>query len=116
MLLVFQYGSNTNVERLNSPKRLDGAASDRGRAETMDEYDLAFNVWSQGNGCAASDLRPATGTGRRAWGVLYETTEAGLAKLRAIEGKLYEEKTIRIRDNTGAEVEATTFTVKPDAR
>ena len=53
---------------------------------------------------------------RHAWGVLYETTEAGLARLSAIEGKLYEEKTIHICDNAGAEVEAITFTVKPDAK
>src|ERR1035437_9442470 len=35
---AFQYGSNTNAERLNSPQRLDRAAIDRGRAETVDEY------------------------------------------------------------------------------
>ena len=96
-----------------------------GRAETIDEYDLAFDVWSQENACAASDLVPASGTGRHARGVLYDVPPDrirgrnrpdGKKTMEEIEGKLYEEKTIRIRDNAGAEVEATTFTVRPDAR
>jgi hypothetical protein len=125
MPLLFQYGSNTNAERLNEPKRLGGAATDRGRAETIDEYDLAFDVWSQGNNCAASDLIPALGTGRHAWGVLYDVPadrirgrnrSDGKKTMEEIEGNLYEETTIHICDNAGVEVEATTFTVKPDAK
>ncbi len=57
--LLFQYGSNCNAERLNNPDRLNSAATNPTRAETIEEYDLAFYVWSQGNGCAASDLVPA---------------------------------------------------------
>jgi hypothetical protein len=48
MPLLFQYDSNTNRARLNDKMRLDGAAEDLGRAETVDEYDLAFDVWSGG--------------------------------------------------------------------
>jgi cation transport regulator ChaC len=113
MPLLFQYGSNTNAERLAS--RI-GDVDDRGRAETIEEYDLAFNVWSQSNGCAAGDLVPAPRTGHHAWGVLYRITEAGLIKLRKIEGKLYEEKTISVRDEAGEEVEAVTFLVIPAER
>jgi hypothetical protein len=64
MPLLFQYGSNTDAARLNDKTRLAGAAEDVGRAETVDEYDLAFDVWSGGNGCAASDLVLVPGTGR----------------------------------------------------
>jgi AIG2 family protein len=35
--------------------------------------------------------------------------------MEEIEGKLYKEKTIRLRNNTGTEPEAITFTVKSDA-
>lgn len=63
MPLLFQYGSNCDTTRLNSPERLAGAAEDLGWAETIEEYDLAFDVWSGGNKCAASDLVPAPGTG-----------------------------------------------------
>jgi hypothetical protein len=114
MPLIFQYGSNCNAARLNDKTRLDGAAEDRGRAQTIDEFDLRFDVWSQGNGCAASDLVPARGTGRHAWGVLYQLSDAGLEKLRKIEGKLYQEVPIRVRDMGGNEVEepVTTFVVR----
>jgi hypothetical protein len=65
MHLIFQSGSNTDAARLNSAERLDGAAEDRGLAQTVGEYDTFFDVWSQRNGCAASDLiKPETG-GRR---------------------------------------------------
>ena len=56
MPLIFQYGSNCDTERLNSPERLAGAAIERGRAQSMDEYEIEFDVWSNGNGCAAADL------------------------------------------------------------
>ena len=97
-----------------------------GRAQTIDEFDLAFDVWSQGNGCTASDLLPAPGTGRHAWGVLFEipadriggrNRPDGLKTLEEIEGPRYEALTIRVRDIAGNEVEnVTTFLVKSDAR
>jgi hypothetical protein len=113
MPLIFQYGSNCNTGRLNAPERLAGAAEDRGRAQTIDEFDLRFDVWSQGNGCAASDLVPARGTGQHAWGVLYEVPADrirgrrtdGQKTLMQIEGRLYEEKPVRVRDKDGHEVE-----------
>jgi len=70
MLLIFQYGSNCSAARLNAPKGLAGAAGDTGRVITIDECRIAFQVWSQGNGCAAADLVQTAG--RHAWGVLYK--------------------------------------------
>jgi len=124
MPLLFQYGSNCNAERLKDKTRLGDDATDRGRAETVAEYNIAFDIWSQGNGCAASDLVPASGTGRHAWGVLYDVPADrirgrnrpdGKKTMEEIEGKLYGEKTIRIRDNAGVEQEAITFAAIPDA-
>jgi hypothetical protein len=126
MPLLFQYGSNCLTARLNSPHRLNGSAVVQGRAQTVDEYDLAFDVWSQTNGCAASNLIPAPGTGRHAWGVLYEVPADlirgknrpdGRRTLEEIEGRRYEELPIRVRDREGNEVEnVTTFLVKSNER
>ncbi len=125
MPLIFQYGSNTDGERLNSAGRLDGAAEDRGRAVTLDEYEIAFDVWSNGNDCAASDLVEVPGSRRHAWGVLFEVPEnrlfehkarAGERTLERIEGRRYRPQPIRVQDLTGREVEATTFLVKPAER
>ena len=54
-MLVFQYGSNCSTARLNSHDRLRGDAVALGRAD-LDGYQLAFDVWSDGNNCAASDI------------------------------------------------------------
>jgi len=70
MPLVFQYGSNTSVVRLNSPKRLNGDARVVGPAYTSDKYELDFTVWSKTNNCAAADIVPAGNT--HIWGVVYE--------------------------------------------
>jgi len=116
MPVIFQYGSNCDSDRLNSPARLSGGAKDLGCAETIGEYEMAFNKWSQGNGCAAADLMPASAAGRHAWGVLYNVSEEGLKKLAEIEGRSYEPKIFRVRNEAGEEVDATTFVVKERAR
>src|SRR3984957_6631545 len=103
---VFQYGSNCDAERLNAPARLAGDAHDLGRAETIEEFDIAFDVWSQTNGCAASNLIRVPGSGRRVWGILFEIPAVlvrgrrtdGRKTLAQIEGPRYEEKQIRIRN------------------
>jgi hypothetical protein len=105
MPLVFQYGSNTDAARLQ--QRL-GEVEDLGRVRTVKECDIAFNVWSQSNGCAASNLMIVPGTGQHAWGVLYGLTYEQFAKLKVVEGKRYEPKTIRVRKATDEEVDATT--------
>lgn len=65
--------------------------------------------------CAAADLIPAPGSGHFAWGVLYETSQEGLKRLREVEGSSYEEKRIRVQTLAGEE-EATTFLVKSAKR
>ena len=84
MPLVFQFGSNCTKGRLNGPNRLNGRAEDLGRAETTGEYDIAFDVYSETNGCAASDHVPIPA--QKAWGVLFKLSEKGLEKLKESEG------------------------------
>src|SRR5712692_11543821 len=113
MPFIFQYGSNTDANRFK--ERL-GDIEDRGRAQTIDEYDIAFDVWSQGNGCAASDLVSVPGTGFHAWGILYTVPNEQLERLRKIEGPRYEEKPIPVRSEAGQEIEVTTFFVRSRER
>ena len=119
MALVFQYGSNCSVGRLNSPDRLNGAARVVGIAETVEDYCLAFDVWSDGNNCAASDIVRAPG--RKVWGVLYEvpdervrreTCPRGSRSFDAIEGNRYLRETIRVQCPDGSVVTALTYVVK----
>lgn len=114
MRLIFQYGSNCMTARLNGPNRLNGDAEDLDRAQSTEDYDITFDVFSKTNGCAAADLIPLPN--RKVWGVLYRVSEKGFERLKAIEGPRYEPKPIRIRNRAGEELEATTFLVKPNER
>jgi hypothetical protein len=123
MTLVFQYGSNCSTARLNSQERLQGAAKLIGLAETVDNYELGFDVWSNGNNCAAANIvaqgeQPITG-------VLYdvpdelirrETAPAGRKSFDAIEGNAYERRLIRVKKNDGSIVNALTYVVREPAR
>lgn len=53
MALVFQYGSNTSPDRLNTDDRLCGDAQSLGAVITEDDFELDFTIWSNGNECAA---------------------------------------------------------------
>src|SRR5467141_2031699 len=110
MALVFQYGSNCTTGRLNGPKRLNGSAKDLGRAKTAEDFDIAFDVVSKKNGCAASDLIQTPG--RKAWGVLYRLSKKNLEELREIEGPRYEERPIQVIDEKGKKRKAKTFVVR----
>ena len=118
MALLFQYGSNCDITRLNAPQRLRGAAINPRLAQTVGEYDIAFNVWSNGNACAASNLKATEA--RHAWGVLYDIPNdrltgrgpADTKTMEQIEGQRYEAKQITVRTLDGQEVRATTFLVK----
>ncbi len=110
MALVFQYGSNCTPARLNGPNRLQGRAKDLGRAQTVEDFDIAFDVVSKTNGCAASDLIQTPG--RKAWGILYELSEESLKELKRVEGARYEEKPLRVIDQKGEQQTATTFVVR----
>lgn len=122
MPLVFQYGSNTSVKRLNSAARLNGAAKVIGPAYTKEKYELDFTVWSRGNDCAAADIVPEGNT--TIWGVLYEISEeliyrhlSGERKsLDAIEGEgsNYERTEIEVISNTESNnsISALTYVVR----
>ncbi|MBI1852370.1 MAG: gamma-glutamylcyclotransferase [Planctomycetes bacterium] len=122
MALVFQYGSNATRARLLGPKRLNGHGDVIGPAETVEDYDIAFDVFSTTNKCAAGDLVPTPG--RKAWGVLYDIPDEfirGKRKddqktLENIEGSNYEEKEIRVRRPGREPMTSVTFLVKRDKR
>jgi hypothetical protein len=122
MSLVFQYGSNCTAGRLKGLARLNGHAEDLGLAQTVDDFGIAFDVYSHTNACAASDLVPTPG--QKAWGILYDIPDDfihgkrldGKKTLAQIEGPEYEEKRIRVHTEEGNELEAMTFLVKEDKR
>lgn len=123
MALVFQYGSNMSLARLNSDDRLAGDAKVVCIASTVDPFELVFSVWSKSNNCAAADLLPSN-AGRTVFGVLYEipdfllsrdtAKEKGRKSLDAIEGEgtNYVRAMIDVVTNDGATVRATTYFVK----
>ena len=120
MTLVFQYGSNTSSERLNHSNRLCGDAEDLGLVYTQDNYELDFDVWSNSNDCAASDIKQ--GGERKIWGVLYDvpdylidrSTSGDRKSFDAIEGKSYERRIIQVcwPDGSPVEGEVITYTVR----
>lgn len=114
MPFVFQYGSNCTSGRLNGPNRLNGGAKDLGRAKTVEDFDIAFDVISKSNGCGASDLIQKPG--RKAWGVLYDLSENSLEELRRTEGKRYDERPIDVIDQKGDQHTARTFVVREKDR
>ncbi len=121
MTLVFQYGSNCSESEMNSKTRLCGDAKFIDIAETVDDYELAFDVQSTERGCAASDI--VRKAGGKAWGVLYEVPdylihrETAKARKRKSfdqiegEGKNYKRETIQVRRQNGDIVTALTYSV-----
>lgn len=73
MPLIFQYGSNLDIERLNSHSRLQGQAKAVGTAQTRECYDWEFNIATQ-TGSAVS-IADSSASGRQIWGALYEIPE-----------------------------------------
>jgi len=122
MTLVFQYGSNCSESEINSEGRLRGDAKFSGIAETVEDFELAFDVQSTRRGCAASDI--VRKHGGKTWGVLYEVPdylikrETAKARRRKsfdeIEGEStnYKRETIEVRRANGDVVQALTYTVK----
>jgi hypothetical protein len=122
MALVFQYGSNCLGSQINSKDRLCGDAKFAGIAETVDDFQLAFDVWSNNRKCAASDI--VVSPGSKAWGVLYEVPDFLIERktasarnrksLDAIEGEgaNYKRETIAVRPENGLIVKALTYRVR----
>ncbi len=117
MAKVFQYGSNADEARFNSEDRLNGAAANGKSAQTVDDYDLVFDVWSTGNNCAASDLVQTPG--RKAWGILYDVPDDRIGPssvkgspktLTQIEGSSYAKRQIKVTCD-GQAIDAVTFLV-----
>jgi hypothetical protein len=121
MALIFQYGSNCSESQINGAKRLRGDAKFIDIAETVDDFELAFDVQSSGRGCAASDI--VRKQGGKVWGVLYEVPDflisrlsAGAHRRRSFdqiegEGKNYRREMIRVRRPSGEILNALTYTV-----
>jgi cation transport regulator ChaC len=117
MSLVFQYGSNMDVARLNGPDRLKGQAIDLGCAETVDQHRVVFNVWSNRNNCAAASI--ISDATSRVWGVLFDVPERLLDRdtakpdksLDAIEGEgsNYTRAQIEVRREDGSIATALTY-------
>jgi gamma-glutamylcyclotransferase (GGCT)/AIG2-like uncharacterized protein YtfP len=120
--LVFQYGSNCSDSQINGKDRLKGDAKFISIAETLDDYEIAFDVFSHGRHCAAADI--IRKSGGKVWGVLYEIPESligretaaehGRKSLDAIEGEgaNYERREIDVRTPDGKTVTALTYTVR----
>jgi hypothetical protein len=118
-VLVFQYGSNCTESQINNKDRLKGDAKFVCVAETVEDYEIAFDVFSNTRNCAAADIirKP----GGKVWGALYEipgyliheeTAKARNRKsLERIEGKNYEGRPIQVQTPDGGIVTALTYTV-----
>jgi gamma-glutamylcyclotransferase (GGCT)/AIG2-like uncharacterized protein YtfP len=119
MTLVFQYGSNCLDSQINGVDRLCGDARFIGIAQTVDDYKLSFDVWSNGRNCAAANIVPYPGN--KVWGALYEipdylvgrvsAKEHGRRSLDAIEGKKYRREDINARIGDDQLVTAVTYLV-----
>jgi gamma-glutamylcyclotransferase len=129
MALVFQYGSNCLESQINSKDRLCGDAKFIDIAETVDDFQLAFDVWSTNRQCAASDI--VASPGNKVWGALYNVPDFLIGRktaaaqnrksLDAIEGEgaNYKRETIAVRRHNGPTVTALTYRVqnpKPDLK
>jgi gamma-glutamylcyclotransferase (GGCT)/AIG2-like uncharacterized protein YtfP len=129
MALVFQYGSNCSESQINSEDRLRGDAKFIGIAQTVNDYQLAFDVWSTNRACAACDIVATPGT--KLWGALYYVPDflinrktAGAHNRKSLdaiegEGANYRRETIAVRQDNGLLLTALTYRVrnpKPDLK
>jgi hypothetical protein len=122
MTLVFQYGSNCLESEINSQSRLCNDARFVGIAETVEDFELSFDVQSTGRRCAAADI--VRKPGGKAWGVLYEVPdwlinrETAKARSRKSfdeiegEGTNYKREMIKVRCPDDKILSALTYTVK----
>ena len=121
MALLFQYGSNCDEGQINGDDRLRGDAKFISIAETVDDFELTFDVWATGRGCAAADIQMKTG--HKVWGVLYEIPDYLIERESAhskgrramddieAEGIVYRRQPITVRKPDGQIVTAQTYVV-----
>jgi Gamma-glutamyl cyclotransferase, AIG2-like len=117
-IMLFQYGSNMNPERLNSHVRLRGAAEVVGVAR-LKGWDIRFDLYSETNQCAVTDIVPSAR--EYVEGILYKVPyrlvippKGQRSRMDVIEGaKLgkesnYKQQKIFVSSN-GEEIEARTY-------
>jgi hypothetical protein len=120
-VLVFQYGSNCLESEINGPCRLLGDAKFVSIAETVEEFTLAFDVWSKQRSCAASDI--VVQAGSKVWGVLYEVPNHLISRQTAPswrksfdqiegEGNNYKHEMIKVCYQNGTVQSVRTYTVR----
>lgn len=122
MTVVFQYGSNCLESEINGQDRLRGDAKVLDIAETIEDFELAFDVESIGRGCAASDIVRKPGS--KVWGVLFNVPDYLIGRMTAKavsrksfdqiegEGTNYQRETVMVRRPCGEIVSALTYTVR----
>ncbi len=100
MAIVFQYGSNSLNSEINSPRRLCDDARFLDIAETLEEFELAFDVWSKRRECATADI--VRKPGGKVWGVLYEVPDYLIARDTA---KLQDRKSFDAIEGEGTKLQ-----------
>jgi len=121
-MLIFQYGSNVDISRLNDLERLSGHARLVGLATTVEGFELCFNVYSRGQACGVANLVPE---GRTIYGALYDIPVERVCRDKKIngrktldeiegEGSRYHRKPITVCCN-GKKYEASTYQASPDS-
>ena len=117
--LIVSFGSNTNLDDLNSYAKRNGFPENCFHFEKviqLPDQKLAFDTSSNKRGGGVLNIQPAIGHITEA--ALFSTTQMGLEILRKKEGVpfKYEEKQIIAIDHDGSEIPALTYIVKPELR
>ena len=117
--LIVSFGSNTNLDDLNSYAKRNGFPENCFHFEKviqLPDHKLAFDTNSNKRGGGVLNIQRAIGHITEA--ALFSTTQVGLEILREKEGVpfKYEEKQIIAIDHDGSEIPALTYIVKPELR
>jgi hypothetical protein len=101
---------------------LNGDAVSLGRAD-LEGYRLVFDVWSDGNACATSNIIEAPG--HTVQGALYEVPDLLMSRLTtrldrrsfdAIEDNGYDRRNVSVRRADGSIITAISYTARPADR
>ena len=116
MAFVFLYGPNTCSSRINSQQLLDGAAETLGKAQTVEKYDIIFDVYNESYKCGGVNI--TLSPEKKVWGVLYKIPDELLKDkdesnarptLPQITGRRYYKKNILVEQEDGKIIKAITF-------
>jgi AIG2 family protein len=116
---VFQYGSNMNQDRLNSPERLNKKAK-KPRVARLDGWGIRFDLYSKLNGCGVTDIGKAAS--EYVLGVLYDVpvclvvpVAGGRSRMDKFEGAVpdgtgnYERIRVTVQEKNGHKISAITY-------